>query len=898
MDNSVDIDRIVDYKSEYWAYVKKPKLSGNNLTCLCPFHDDKNNSFSVDLTTGKWHCHAEDIGGNFISFYAKVQNIDTKEAYKQILEKYGVTDQGKPASSAASYTLEQYAEEKHFDPEWLKNDCKITNGHDRYQKTDFMRIPYFDEKGFESVFRKRYAKKEFRWKKGSSGKIGMYGEWKLEAIKKAGYVILCEGESDAQSLWLMKMPALGVPGASMFKVDHAKKLEGLKIYIHREKDQGGTTFFKKVTEALKDIGHMEEVRVFSCGDIPECKDPSDVWIHFGEDASKKVMALIQKAEKVELTEDEIPEAIKGAPVNLRQPEGWMYSEEGIVRIDQKTYVPKLVCRTPIILIQRLKSLENGEEKIEVAFLRDGEWQTAIFPRSVIFTTRGITALADLGCTVTSENAKYVVQFLSALEAENIDLIKKADATSTFGWQTHNRFLPGKDEDIVLDIDPSQRSMAAAYMQAGTLDGWIETMRPHRERDKFRFILAASFAAPLLKILKQRIFFVYNWGGSKGGKTAGLKAALSAWGDPDRLMVNFNATQVGLERTAAFYCDLPLGIDERQLAGRNQESLEKIIYMIASGTGKIRGAKSGGIQATYQWRTVAMATGEEPLSTATTQTGVSTRTLEIYGGPFEDEKSASLMHQESPLNCGNAGPDFINKIIGVSEESILSYYERMQTFVNTISDGKNGSHVAGIAAVSLADAIIDTWYFSDEEPEIDGVLKIKPESWRRAMGMAKAIMEEQISASAGDVNENAVQFIVDWVESNRNQFGTNAIGTCFGTMSDSGNVVYLFPSILTQALERAGYSARKTLKYMADMGLIGIETRKDNKGQTYSKVRRFDGRRCRFIEFYIGKIAEKQDEIDIDEPDPDPASPFDAKQKTTPTEEGFVTLPDDAELPFK
>ena len=49
------------------------------------------------------------------------------------------------------------------------------------------------------------------------------------------------------------------------------------------------------------------------------------------------------------------------------------------------------------------------------------------------------------------------------------------------------------------------------------------------------------------------------------------------------MVNFNATQVGLERTASFYCDLPLGIDERQLAGNNQNSLEKIVYMISSGT---------------------------------------------------------------------------------------------------------------------------------------------------------------------------------------------------------------------------------------------------------------------------------------------------------------------------
>ena len=35
------------------------------------------------------HCFSEDRGGNFISFWAELHNVDTKEAYKQILEKYG-----------------------------------------------------------------------------------------------------------------------------------------------------------------------------------------------------------------------------------------------------------------------------------------------------------------------------------------------------------------------------------------------------------------------------------------------------------------------------------------------------------------------------------------------------------------------------------------------------------------------------------------------------------------------------------------------------------------------------------------------------------------------------------------------------------------------------------------
>ena len=93
-------------------------------------------------------------------------------------------------------------------------------------------------------------------------------------------------------------------------------------------------------------------------------------------------------------------------------------------------------------------------------------------------------------------------------------------------------------------------MAAAYCQNGTFQKWLEIMEPNRKRDKFRFILAASFTAPLLRIIRQRIFLFTTGAAAKGGKTAALKAALSAWGDPERLMVNFNATQVGLERTAS------------------------------------------------------------------------------------------------------------------------------------------------------------------------------------------------------------------------------------------------------------------------------------------------------------------------------------------------------------
>lgn len=854
--DSVNLDQVVDYRAEYTAVIQKYKITGDNLVGLCPFHQDRNDSFSVDLKTGKWHCFAEDEGGNFVTFWAKYQGIDTKEAYKEILARYGITPeherqaQSANASGLGSYTLERYSFDKRLPADFLRDTCRVDTGRDR-DGTEYLRMPYFFEDGKEAAIRKRYAKKEFRWMRGSKGKICLYGEWRLPGIRKAGYAVLVEGESDTQTLWYLGIPAIGIAGASMFKDYQTIGLQDLKLYIHKEPDGGGDTFYRKLTHALADTGFTGEVYVWSCQSLGK-KDPSDVYLAHGkEEAAKLIREALKRAKAVVLEAEMREEPITGAPLSLRTPEGWLFSDKGISWIDPKTHTPANVCRTPILLTQRLKSLETGDEKMEVAFKRDGEWQRAIYPRSVIFSSRSITTLADLGCTITSENSKNVVKFLGALESENIDIIPKNDATSTFGWQPGRRFIPGHDEGITLDIDPSQRGMAAAYCQNGTMERWIEHMAPHRSREKFRFILAASFAAPLLRIVKQRIFFVYNWGGSKGGKTAALKAALSAWGDPERLMVNFNATQVGLERTAAFYCDLPLGIDERQLAGNNQGALEKIVYMIASGTGKIRGAKSGGIQTVHQWRTVALATGEEPLSTETSQTGVSTRVLEIYGGPFDNEQDAALMHQQAAMDCGWAGPAFIEHILQMDEREIVERYEDMQRYIRETSQGKNGSHIAGIAAVALADSLIDEWFFGGNPRE----------SVAEAKRMAASILINQVEANTTDVNENAVQFIVDWVLANRSYFGANAIGTCLGFTSESGNTAYIFPSMLNQALTKAGYSPRKTMKYMAEKGLIGTDTDRKTGKKQYSIIKWFGTRSARFVEFHIGKLAENKDAID-------------------------------------
>lgn len=865
--NNIDIDRYIDYENEYRKYVEKPKIVGNRMTCLCPFHDDKNASFSIDLKSGKYNCFACGESGNFINFYAEMNKLSTSDAFKAICEEHNIqlehhNDDKKEAKKDNSenkgpkpFTLEEYSLQKKIPTDWLVDNCRLSTEKDRRTGITYLKEPYYDNNGNEVTYRKRYANKEFRWKYGSAGKIGMYGEWRLPQLEKAGYAILVEGESDTQTLWYLRFAAIGIPGANLFKTEFCKKLGGLKLYIHVEPDQGGDTFYNQMCNKLREGNFDGEVYSFSCSQFG-VKDPSELYLKNGKDiANQQIHQAISNAIKVDIydVKSTIPTVIDDAPIQLRQPEGFKYSDEGI--FNYKDNIPNLICRTPILITRRLQSLKSYSEKIEIAFKRDRKWHTAIFNRSTIFQSKNITVLSDLGCTVTSENAKKVVAFLSALEACNMDIITKCSTTSTFGWQDENQFLPGAmDSEYVLDVDPQLQTWADAFEQSGTLEEWIDMVSPYRDRYKFRFILATAFATPLLRLLKQRTFTVYNWGNSKGGKTAALKSALSAWGNPERLMVNFNITQVALEHMAEFFCDLPLGIDERQLAGNNNQNLlEKFIYMLSSEIGKGRGSKTGGLQQVSKWKTIAMMTGEEPISLDTTQSGVSTRTVEIYGGPFENEIEASKMHKDTAEYHGVAGPYFMQRLVKLDLKELKNKFNYMQEELSEF-DSCNGAHLSDIALIAIADYLMDSWIFNKSDELLE-------DSFVKAYEMAYNIMNEQMTSGSVDVNEAAKQFIIDWIISNRDCFGTNVIGTCLGKI-DNG-ICYILPSMFNQALTKAGYSPRKTLRYLADEELINV-TREKNGKITYSRTSWFENRSVRFVEFYINKVSKELDPLTDEE----------------------------------
>ena len=68
----------------------------------------------------------------------------------------------------------------------------------------------------------------------------MYGLWRLESARRVRYICLVEGESDAQTLWYTRFPALGLPGANAWREEWAEFFEGFdRIYVAIEPDRGG-----------------------------------------------------------------------------------------------------------------------------------------------------------------------------------------------------------------------------------------------------------------------------------------------------------------------------------------------------------------------------------------------------------------------------------------------------------------------------------------------------------------------------------------------------------------------------------------------------------------------------------------------------------------------------------
>ena len=265
----------------------KGHKTGNGWIARCPAHNDKNPSLSIN--------EGED-GKVLIKCHAGC----TQDAVIAKLKEMGLWNDGKgegrvstPSKTLATVqphslpglTLVVYATEKCLPVEFLS---KLGISEISYQNHPAVRIPYLDESESEIAVRFRIGltgENKFRWRTGS--KPAPYGLWRLDNARRAGYIILVEGESDCHTLWLHDFPALGIPGANNWKEAWSAYLDGIEtVYVVIEPDQGG----EAVKQHTSKSSFRHRARLI---DLGEFKDSSSLYLNNPEQFIERFKATLE-----------------------------------------------------------------------------------------------------------------------------------------------------------------------------------------------------------------------------------------------------------------------------------------------------------------------------------------------------------------------------------------------------------------------------------------------------------------------------------------------------------------------------------------------------------------------------------------------------------------------------
>ena len=818
------------FASEAGGELHRVNHEGDNISCCCPIHDDANASFSFNQQNGKWRCYAGCGEGNYLQYVAQMRGISTSEAFKQLLHENGLDrdeEQPEQQPEGKDYTLAQYAKERGFTEEWLTSVFAMRTQKDK-SKTQYLRIPYYDSQGRETVCRKRYAHKKFAWIKPQGAKIGFYGEWWIYQLTDT--VILVEGESDTHTLKYIGIPwVLGVPGASMMTKTMAEQIKHLKrIFLHDEGDTGAKTFLAKCRQELNDVGYQGEILTFSCNTYESCKDPADVYKKWGaEEAKGRIVTLLKNAKNIAEQTEELVELV-GAPMKVREPHGYKIDMRGVWKLPADPEKPiKLITPTPVIVTAMISNLSDPDtDKIEITALTNKGWKQGIFTRSAIYGTTQSAEVINFGVSVTAKSMSNLNEyFLSFIEA-NRNIIKNKDCTNHYGWQRGGYFIPGYDNGIIRDMPNSEMS---AITSAGNYEEWRRVIGLLRDENyKFRFFLSVAFATPLLEILNLRTFVVYNWGKTQGGKTAALKAIGSVWGNPNLMAMTFNATQVGLEMASALYSDLPLLVDERQTAGKDEKTqnrLESTIYQICTGRSKQKGTRSQGLAELKNWSTIAFMTGEQPMLEATTQNGIRTRILQIEEGAFYGEDAKSLLiYDLIDRHYGLAGPRYIHRLKDVPPETLREAFRVIRDLVKLYLNPSTQTYESYFSVLVLGDALAESWLFSDKP---SGTL-LTEDARRKALWMLDKVILGQKSEEVENIYVSATQILLDWIAENPANFprrvppvdeNGRSQPAVYGYINEDQGKVYILGKPFREMMIKAQLSQNQFKKFWADNGVL-------------------------------------------------------------------------------
>lgn len=498
----------------------------------------------------------------------------------------------------------------------------------------------------------------------------------------------------------------------------------------------------------------------------------------------------------------------GQPLALRCGD-WIADDEGIRRMTTKgnngDFAYQWASRIPTLPTGILVNAETGEERIRLDFYKAGKWSSVTADRSDVASKNRIVNLANNGLEVTTDNAQYLVKYISECVTENPADMPRETFIDHFGWTEDGGFAPYVD-GLTIDAGPTGDALVNAIKQRGTLDEWLKIVRPLMENIYLRLTVAASLAAPLLEIIKGLPYVFHLWGGTGSGKTVGIMVAASVWGNPQfgAMVRTMNMTDNALVGIASTLRNIPFFGDELQTIKDRFNGYDRLLYRITEKTGRARMTANRRVEKPETWNTGFIFTGEEPVTGENSGGGVKNRVIEIEcDGPVVEHGNQVVRAINE--HYGTLGPEYIKKLKEIDVRGVHDEY-----FKRLMKTGTTDKQALTMSLLLTADAIFNMYFLESELPNLT----------------TRDIAPFLLSKKQVDISERAYSAVIDWIAENTDKFYVaheddaehrDCDGRIWG--GRSGNEVSVNRSVLMHFMADEGFNFTAVKKKWAATGKI-------------------------------------------------------------------------------
>jgi Domain of unknown function (DUF927) len=359
------------------------------------------------------------------------------------------------------------------------------------------------------------------------------------------------------------------------------------------------------------------------------------------------------------------------------------------------------------------------------YLPHDGWSTEVVEMATVDRKTVMGKLIKVGINIQAQFHTHYFQYIQAAIDMIQDTRKQELEFDQFGWKEDGSFLVGNElyspegPAVIVGVSTEGEQRAAMMKPRGRYKDWAVAANamfaPGFEAQAFSML--CSFAAPLMRFLRRTGgCIVHQVGASGTGKSMGLRAAWTVWGEQHAIDVNRIDTMNARYKEIAVLSNIPIIFDE--LRNRDPGVTKDFILSFTDGRDKNRLDRTGQlIKLKHGWSTIVISAANESLSQAVMTEGEhaqAARVLEFAATlPNDyDQAAGTKLEKLFDANRGQAGRMFVQGIVQPEpfDYCVEACQRWEQTYSGAIAKGsEHRFYSALLAAIRVAGDLLNHWH---------------------------------------------------------------------------------------------------------------------------------------------------------------------------------------------